>query len=156
MLAKRRAIAGGRTDVELTDHIGILAANDLIDTDMLMTLRLIERWLSQVRRAHGIADGHVGRLWAQLLAGVRGGRIPVAPANARRTQADVAWALGGSIVYWTRPGTPLALWIRARYFGNIINVNSPARARCWTRARCSQAPGRRDRTGPPDWCDPGP
>ena len=53
-------------------------------------LRQVENWLGLVRRARGVADGHVGRLWAQILAGTRGGRT-LAGGSERRTAADVAW-----------------------------------------------------------------
>jgi hypothetical protein len=90
LIVKRRAAAGGRSDIELVDPLGILFANGMVDVDELATLRLIERWVGMARRARGLGDGHVGRLWAQLLSGARGGRS-VAPATGERTPADTAW-----------------------------------------------------------------
>jgi hypothetical protein len=49
LLEKRRAIAGGRNDIEIVDYPGLLLANALIDTDELGTLRLVEGWLGPSR-----------------------------------------------------------------------------------------------------------
>lgn len=42
LLAKRQAVAGARNDIDVVDYPGILAANELIDTDKLTTLRMVE------------------------------------------------------------------------------------------------------------------
>jgi hypothetical protein len=91
LLERRRAITG-RSDIELVDYPGILLANGFIDADELDTLRRVEGWLSLARRGRGISDGHVGRLWAQILAGTRGGRTPTAGGRTGHTAADSAWA----------------------------------------------------------------
>ena len=67
-------------------------ARQLIDTDELVTLRLVEGWLGLVRRARGIADGSVGRLWNLILAGTGHGRPPSAGERVGRTPADAVWA----------------------------------------------------------------
>ena len=44
------------------------------------------------RAPRGLSDAHVGRLWAQILAGTRGGRTPHGvDGGARRTAADTVW-----------------------------------------------------------------
>ena len=79
-------------NIEIVDYPGILLANGLSDADELATLRRIEMWLSIVRRARGLADGHVGRLWSMILAGTRGGRTPQPLGRTGRTGADIAWS----------------------------------------------------------------
>ena len=74
----------------MVDYPGLLLANGADRGRGTRPLRQIETWLSLVRRAHGITDGHVGRLWAQILAGTRGGLRMVSKGGGR-TAADTAW-----------------------------------------------------------------
>jgi hypothetical protein len=52
----------------------------------------IEVWLGRVRRARGLSGSGPGGLWAQIVAGQRGGRwvSPMIDAH-RRTPGDMAW-----------------------------------------------------------------
>jgi hypothetical protein len=91
LLRKKRAAAGERGDVEITDHIGILTANALIDVEELVTLRMIEAWIRLSRRTHVIGSMPVGGFWAAILSG-QGGRRWVPPAiGADRGAGDHAW-----------------------------------------------------------------
>ena len=93
-MAKRKAVAanGSSGPVELIDGIAVLYAHHLIDLDGLMVLRTIEVWLGRVRRARGLSGSGPGGLWAQIVAGQRGGRwvSPMIDAH-RRTPGDMAW-----------------------------------------------------------------
>jgi hypothetical protein len=82
------SLAGGPTDIEIVDYPRILTANALIDVDDLGVPRLVEGRLTLMRRARGIADGHTGRLWAQNLAGQRGG--PAWPMWATGTPGPIS------------------------------------------------------------------
>jgi hypothetical protein len=91
---KKIAANGSGAVVELTDHVGILAAHGLVDVDGLMTLRTVAIWFDRVRVGHGLHDGAgTAGLWAQIVSGARGGRM-TAPitAKAERTRADRSWA----------------------------------------------------------------
>ena len=63
----------------------------MVEIDEVAILRTVERWVSVARRARGLGDGAVGRLWAQLLAGTRGGRTTAGSSRIGRTAGDRAW-----------------------------------------------------------------
>jgi hypothetical protein len=92
VLAALQADPDAGIDIEIIDPVGILHARGLIDADELASLRQVERWVTLVRRARGLADGCVDRLWAQLVAGQRGGHARAAGGGTGRTAADAAWS----------------------------------------------------------------
>ena len=93
LLARKVRDAAGRVDVDLADLIGVLHAHRRIDAGQLATLRQVELWVVQSRRARSLALGSVENLWNALLSGQHGGvwRAPVGGAADRASPGDRAW-----------------------------------------------------------------
>jgi hypothetical protein len=72
---KTRVANGSPVPVELVDIGGILAANELIVDEELVTLRMVADWLSRAAVAFSLPQASPGGLWSALLsqAGRTGG-----------------------------------------------------------------------------------
>jgi hypothetical protein len=75
LVARKRAVSNGSAAaVELIDYADILAVNDLLDREELVALRLVARWLVQLRRALNLPTASPHGLWAALASGQRAGQ----------------------------------------------------------------------------------
>ena len=66
---KARVANGSTAPVEIIDVAGILFAHEKISHEELGVLRLLARWLSEVRAAFGIPAGSPGGLWVAITSG---------------------------------------------------------------------------------------
>ena len=94
LLARRRRVARGRTDLEI-NAASVLFGHDLINRAQFDRLGEVTRWLRTMARAWGGHDGSVGGLWSAILAVFSARRsTDVTPAGVDGTRLRLARALG--------------------------------------------------------------